>query len=568
MGYITVGDVAICRLKLLESVADVVSFRQLKDAGLEAILCRKAGQWYYALIRDWQEFEGPFATVATEVATVLSDSFLQNPVDRVFPYLNRGAVVVGDRETLGLVLPVIVAEKLHERFNKQAACFQAIMDTVAEAVSVIDEDDRVIGWNERAEVLYGIPFHDIIDQPLANFFPDALLAKVLKEKKAVKEKYYRPRPGTHVLFTANAIKLDGKVAGAVCAERDITEIVQLNKELSRASLEVQSLKEEIDKITFQEDVFSGICGHSPAIVEAIRTARKIAGANVPVLLRGESGTGKEVFAQAIHRASGRGGAFVEINCGAIPVNLFESELFGYQAGAFTGADRKGKPGLMEVAHKGTLFLDELGELPRETQAKLLRAIEEKSFYRIGGDKPVKVDVRIIAATHRDLEQMIQEREFREDLYYRLNVVSIPLSPLRQRREDIPELVHRALKHFGALHRKVITRVDPAVMAVLLDYHWPGNVRELYNVLERMILLAENEAISTQNLPYHLTGLKAVAGRTADVAHGLLNATDALERELILAALQEAGFKKAVAAKRLGIPRSTLYYKMSQLGIKD
>ena len=220
---------------------------------------------------------------------------------------------------------------------------------------------------------------------------------------------------------------------------------------------------------------------------------------------------------------------------------------------------------------GRLFLDEIGEMPKEMQVKLLRVLQEQKFHRVGG-KPVHVDIRVIAATHRDLETMIARGEFREDLYYRLNVVTIPLPSLRERREDIPELVHRGIQHFSQLHGKQIRRLEPAVMAALLDYEWPGNVRELYNALERMVILCDDEVMTLANLPLNLAadsaaGLPVVAlspQQSAAVGQSLTDTTEAIERDLIVRVLAEVNFNKLLAAKKLGIPRSTLYYKMKNL----
>ena len=393
--------------------------------------------------------------------------FLGCPVEPSLNGLIAGNTVIQDgMEVIALHTPRIFLERLMELYRTQEVRMQAILNTVGEAVCMIDEENHVVFWNECAEQLYGITANEIIGVPIENFFSNLWVTKVMKEGQAIKEKYHNPRSGTHVLINANPVHSGNRIIGGVSSERNITEVVHLNKELSRTSLEVKSLKEEIDKINAESDAFSVICGHNSAILDTVRMARKVAAANIPVLLRGESGTGKELFARAIHATSRRSGKFIGINCGAIPFNLFESELFGYQAGAFTGADRKGKAGLFEMAHGGTLFLDEIGELPREMQVKLLRVLQESSFYRVGGDKPISVNVRIIAATNRDLEKMIVLREFRDDLYYRLNVVTMYLSPLRERREDIPELVHRGLQHFGHVHNKKIVRVEPAVMAAL------------------------------------------------------------------------------------------------------
>ena len=476
----------------------------------------------------------------------------------------RGILDMTDMEELRRLAQALLREN-----QLQQSRWQGLLDVLEEAVCVIDEADRVVGWNRRAESLYGIAAGEILEQPIERFFSNLLLTHAMKDGKIVRETYHRPCPGTHVLINAQPILFDGKIAGGVSAERDITEVVNLNQQLSQASQEVQNLREEIDMMKSKADAFSPIFGHSPLVTEAVRVARRVATTNVSILLRGESGSGKELFARAIHDASRRNGNFVAINCGAIPANLFESELFGYEAGAFTGADRKGKPGFLEQSHGGTLFLDEIGEMPKDLQVKLLRVLQEQMFYRVGSGKPVHVDLRVIAATHRDLEGMISRGEFREDLYYRLNVVTIPLPSLRERREDLPELVHRSLLHFGAVHAKTIRRIDPAVMAALLDYEWPGNVRELFNALERMVILCDDDTLSLSSLPAELQrDLSEERKEFSAISSGLPAMTDEMERKLIRRTLAEAHYNKAIAAKKLGIPRSTLYYKMKHLGIED
>ncbi len=460
-------------------------------------------------------------------------------------------------------------QQLAAAYGLQQARLDSLLDTVNEAVCIIDESDKVVVWNHQSEVLYGIQASEILDQPIEKFFSNLMISKVMKEHQTVAEQYHTPCPDKHVLINARQIQQDGRVIGAVCCERDITDVVQLNQKLSQTHQEVQSLKREIDKIHSQTDSFASIYGHSQAIHEAISVAKRVAATSVPVLLRGESGTGKELFARAIHEASQLSGPFVAINCGAIPANLFESELFGYQPGAFTGADKKGKAGLLEKAQGGTLLLDEIGDMPKEMQVKLLRTLQEKSFYRVGGSQLVHIDVRIIAATHQNLEEMIVSGQFREDLYYRLNVVAILLPSLRERLDDIPELVQRGLQYYSALHAKKISKLDPALMAALIQYQWPGNIRELFNVLERLVILADSDILGRGNLPQHL--LQSLLSKEdttkADSDAGLSAVTANLERDVIARALKEENYNKAGAAKKLGIPRSTLYYKMQKLGFK-
>ena len=459
-------------------------------------------------------------------------------------------------------------EALSKEYQIQQARLEALLDTVNEAICIIDDKDKVVVWNHCAQHLYGIAAGDILNQPIDRFFSNLMLTKVMKERRTVNEEYHTPCPDTHVLINARTVKLSGQVIGGVCAERDITEVVQLHEKLSKTHEEVATLKLEINKINTQTDCFSPIYGHSAAIREAISVAKRVAATNVPVLLRGESGTGKELFARAIHDASGLARPFMAINCGAISPSLFESELFGYQPGAFTGADRKGKVGLLEQANGGTLLLDELGDMPKDMQVKLLRTLQDKSFYRVGGNKLIQIDVRILAATHRNLEEMIRQGEFREDLYYRLNVVPISLPSLRERLDDIPELVHKGIQYYGSIYNKKITKVDPALMAAFIQYPWPGNIRELFNVLERLVILSDESLLTIEYLPSNFKqsafSLPSTEKTSQDV--NLSEVTVTIEKEMIVRVLVEEHFNKAAAAKKLGVPRSTLYYKMQKLGI--
>lgn len=460
-------------------------------------------------------------------------------------------------------------QQLFEEYQLQKARLDTLLDTVNEAVCMIDQSDKVVEWNHRAASLYGIQSEEILHKSIEPFFPKMMLSTAMKERRLVEEQYHTPCPDKHVLMNARPIQQCGSVTGAVCCERDITELVQLNQKLSKTHQEVASLKQEIDKISAQTDCFAAIYGHSQAIHDAISIAKRVAPTQVPVLLRGESGTGKELFAHAIHNASQLSGPFIAINCGAIQATLFESELFGYQAGAFTGADRKGKFGLLERANGGTLLLDEIGDMPKDIQVKLLRALQEKSFYRVGGGKSVHIDVRIIAATHQNLEEMIAKGDFREDLYYRLNVVSILLPALRERLDDIPELVHRGLQYYSTIYHKKISKIDPELMVALLRYQWPGNIRELFNVLERLVILADSDMLGMDNVPKNLfqpTIRPEEELKQGSVPVSLVKSTTNLEKEVIRQILQETNYNKAETAKKLDIPRSTLYYKMKKLGL--
>ncbi|MGH7815526.1 MAG: sigma-54-dependent transcriptional regulator [Candidatus Binataceae bacterium] len=317
----------------------------------------------------------------------------------------------------------------------------------------------------------------------------------------------------------------------------------------------------------------GIIGHDPAILEVIRLIRRVAPSNSTVLVQGESGTGKEVVARALHRFSPRAARpFVAINCSAIPDNLIENELFGHERGAFTGATER-KIGLFESADKSTLFLDEIADLGPGLQAKLLRVLQEKEIRRVGGNESFRIDVRLVAATNRILAAEVDRGRFREDLYYRVNVVTIMLPPLRERRADIPLLAHHALAKFGHLAQGRVKEIGREAMAVLLDYSWPGNVRQLESAIERAILLCEGDTIEPRDLPNDVLARKAPGKgngkRGADkfeIPPEGINFED-FERGLILQAMERADWVIAKAAKMLGMSYRTLQYRLDKFGLK-
>ncbi len=323
----------------------------------------------------------------------------------------------------------------------------------------------------------------------------------------------------------------------------------------------------------------GMVGDAPAMREIYRVIERVASQPSTVLITGESGTGKELIARALHAHGSRADRpFIRINCAAIPSNLIESELFGYEKGAFTGAEHT-KPGRFELADKGTLFLDEIGEIPLEMQVKLLRALQESEFERVGGIKTLRVDVRLVAATNRNLQEAIEDGSFREDLYYRLNVVPLRLPPLRERTADIPLLVEHFIEKYNARLSRAVRGVSEAALELLQRYPWPGNIRELENVIERTLLFADNDVIDEDDLPPDLKasdadGLPIPAlhlpapsgeGGLKDV---IREATTRVEREYIVRALEETGGNVTQSAKMLKISRKSLQNKMKEFGLRE
>jgi DNA-binding NtrC family response regulator len=338
----------------------------------------------------------------------------------------------------------------------------------------------------------------------------------------------------------------------------------VHKELDVRNLreENRSLREALGK----RYAHPNIGARSAKMQETLATVERVAPTNATVLLGGESGVGKDLIARAIHEKSRRAtGPFVKINSTAIPENLLESELFGYEKGAFTGAAAS-KPGKFELADKGTLFLDEIGDVPPATQVKLLRVLQEREFERLGGTKTIKVDVRLVAATNRNLRAALEQGTFREDLYYRLNVVPIDIAPLRERKEDIPELVNLFVSRFAGDSGKPVEGISPEAMKVLVNYHWPGNVRELQNIIERACALAKGTTIEVADIH-----LDSHPGKGADAGNHFLPAGLTLEQwedEMIQEALRRAHGNKSQAARLLGLSRNALRYRLSKIGIAD
>jgi len=340
-------------------------------------------------------------------------------------------------------------------------------------------------------------------------------------------------------------------------------VLVVHRAMERQNLieEVHSLRSALD----QRYGFKGIVGQSKGLLRVLDQAARVAQRDATVLILGETGTGKELVARAIHQSSRRSsGPFIAINCGAIPRDLVESELFGYMRGAFTGAVTN-KAGRIESADGGTLFLDEIGELPLEAQVKLLRVLQEGEVTKVGASTPTKVDVRVIAATHRNLTAMIEDGTFREDLYYRLAVVPLTLPPLRERREDIPELIDVLFQRAKERHGLLDVRLSSAVHQRLISYRWPGNVRQLENVLERMLVLSPTDLITLDDLPEELLPSSSnVTGLWSDLPEGGIS-LEAIERELIGRALEKFAGNQTQTARYLDISRRTLIYRMEKHG---
>lgn len=332
-------------------------------------------------------------------------------------------------------------------------------------------------------------------------------------------------------------------------------------EHTRLRLENDGLKKQLSLIN------SELLGKSPPMQKMMDMVTMIAPSDATVLITGESGTGKGLVARAIHQNSARKEKpLISVNCGAIPETLIESELFGHEKGAFTGADRA-RPGRFQAAHGGTIFLDEIGDLPLLMQAKLLRVLQDGDIQRVGSDVPLPVDIRVVAATNRNLLKMVSEGAFREDLYYRLNVIAVELPPLRDRVEDIPDLARHFWEHFAEKNRKPVKGITPRAMDMLLKYSWPGNVRELENAIERAVILLQGEYLSEKELPLTVQGPERDSSVTFTPGTVLSGKLEEMENAAIRRILREVAGNKSEAARRLGITRRTLKLKLKRFGIE-
>ena len=456
-----------------------------------------------------------------------------------------------------------VDKLLHENALMQER-LQMILESVQDGICVVDRSGEVTYVNPSyLRIVHKTP-EMVVGQNVFETAADGNRCAVLRSGIARIGSIRHKKDGTTIVANVNPIFVDGEIAGVVSVIKDITEIQTLMERLSQVSAKAEYLEQELLRTKKTAQAFANYIGKSGKVVDVLALASKAADSSANVLIRGESGTGKEVIAEGIHYASGRRrGPFIRVNCGAIPGALLESELFGHEKGAFTGAVRR-KLGKFELANHGTIFLDEIGELDKNLQVKLLRVLQQKEFDRVGGEETIHVDVRIIAATNRDIEAMVREGTFRDDLYYRLNVIPIILPPLRDRPDDIPLLVEHFIEKISKENKKDVRGITPDAMQMFMHYRWPGNVRELENVIERVITLMDTDLITAAVLPSYIKG--DIAGREVQsLADDTVLPWEEYEKQIIANALRQ-GTSFNGAAKLLRISHKTVAAKARKYGL--
>jgi PAS domain S-box-containing protein len=452
-------------------------------------------------------------------------------------------------------------------FKDMKNWLDTIIDSSYDGLWICDNTGKVIRINEASERINGVKAAEVLGRSMQDlvkegWFDKSVTLEVLRHQKTF-TMIQNVRGGKRILVTGSPIfGEDGQIAFVVTNDRDITELDQLREELQEIQTLAKGYVSTLSMLEMKEIDTSNLIFHSETIKRVLDMARRVAGVDSAVLLLGESGVGKGAIAKLIHRHSNRdSGPFVRVDCSSIPEALFESELFGYKRGAFTGARMDGKVGQFELADKGTLFLDEIAEIPLASQSKLLRFLEDHEFVRVGGTKARSVDVRIIVATNRDLEKMVASGRFREDLYYRLNVVPMRIPPLRERRDDIVPLIYHFLNKFNRSRKKRKT-LSSAAIEVLCHYGYPGNIRELANIIERAVVVTEGDRVEASDLPGSVIGTD---GPTT--YQGLLNEDvplkEAMERfkRLVIEMAVKKGGSQWAAARALAVNQSTISRKM-------
>ncbi|MDF2531347.1 MAG: domain S-box protein [Clostridia bacterium] len=457
---------------------------------------------------------------------------------------------------------------MHELNEERNATFilNTILETIYDGVVVVDKDGFITMLSKAYAEFLGVKREEVIGKHVTDVIENTRMHIVAKTGVPEIAGVQKIR-GSQMIATRIPMIKDGKVVGAVgkVLYRNLDELNDLYKKISKMEKELEHYRGEFKRINKAKYSFDNIIGASKQMQELKTFSQKAAASDSNVLLLGESGTGKELFAHAIHNASKRAFApFIKVNCAAIPHELLESELFGYERGAFTGAKKEGKIGKFEAANGGTIFLDEIGDMSLQMQAKLLRVLQEKEVEKLGGNSSEKVDVRIIAATNKNLESLVAEGKYRLDLFYRLNVLTVSIPALRERKEDIPAIVNSLVDKISCNMKKYIEKVSEKAMEYLKSYDWPGNVRELENVLERAISIIEkDDIIRPEYLPSSITGLNTM--KTIGSLEAILNNA---ERQAILDALMIEKGNKSKAAKLLNVSRTSLYEKMTKYDIQE
>ncbi len=510
----------------------------------------------------------------SELSYFLSETKMELKKSIVINNLNLVLRIVPlweDKNIIGTILIFSNIENYNELLHKldeeknSSEILNTVIETAYDGMVIINKMAIITMISKAYTEFLGIRREDVIGKHVADVIENTRMPIVLKTGKEEVAQLHKIK-GNYMIASRIPIIKNGEIIGVVgkVLFRNVKELNNLYRKISVIEKELENYKSKLREFNTASYSLKNIIGESDQIILAKDIVRKAAHTTSNVLILGESGTGKEIFAHAIHSESKRHeGPFVKVNCAAIPSDLLESELFGYEAGAFTGARKEGKIGKFEIANEGTIFLDEIGDMPLHMQVKLLRVIQEREVEKVGGVASKKINIRIIAATNRNLEKLVSEGKFREDLYYRLNVVTIEIPPLRERGNDIILISNHLIKKLSLDLNKKVTGISREAEQYLKTYEWKGNVRELENILERAInIMEDNEIIDIKDLPKELTGKKIEI-----IPKKLQDVLAESEKNAIIFALRAAKGNKTKAAKILDIGRTSLYEKIEKYKIQ-
>ncbi len=439
-----------------------------------------------------------------------------------------------------------------------------------DSFTIIDKEENVIYWSDKAAKIFNMNNDYVIGKKITDIFSEdkLIMIKSLRENKVIEKQQHRATENVYVDIKSVPICIDGRVEGAIVSEVNVTEKIKREEQIEILKNKVSSLSDSVQQLN--NSSFKNIIYRSSVMERVKSQIERAAETNANILITGETGVGKELFAQAVHSTSKVKGDLVPINCGAIPSHLFESELFGYEKGAFTGANTAGNKGKIELAENGTLFLDEIGEMPIDMQVKFLRVLQEKQYFKLGGNKEMNTNFRLVSATNKKISDILSSDEFRSDLLYRVNVVNIHIPPLRERPEDIEALFYYYLYSMSEKYDMSIKYANKQLISELKKYHWPGNVRELMNVIERLVIFSNEETLNNEIFHQYLNEVgedtsiskNIIASETIE----LKDYVEKIEADYIKYILEENNNNIEKSSEVLGISRPTLYAKVKKFGL--
>jgi PAS domain S-box-containing protein len=519
----------------------------LPNTGGKLLECLKTGTPFYG-----EKLKGEEVTLISNINPVINNGKISGVVS-VFQDISEIEKITGELDL----------------FKDMKNWLDTIIDSSYDGLWICDHEGKVLRINKASERINGVKAEQVIGKNMKELIAEGLFDKsvtleVLKRRTSVTI-IQQIKGGKKILVTGNPIfNENGEIAFVVTNDRDISELDRLRGQLQEAQALAKGYSSKISELEMKGVDLSNIIFRSEEMQRIIEMALRVAHVDTTVLLLGESGVGKGMIAKLIHKHSNRSdGPFIRVDLAGIPDSLVESELFGYEKGAFTGAKTEGKPGFFELANQGTLFLDEIGEIPLRTQSKLLRFLEDHEIIHVGGTEPKEIDVRVIAATNKKIEEMVTAKTFRKDLYYRLNVVPIHIFPLRERRDDILPLTFHFLEKFNQSHRKK-KNISPEAIETLLQYDFPGNIRELANLIERLVVVTEEDHIETKDLPGSMISYiaKAIPFSFSTENASLKAALERYESMIIENAIEKYGSQRE-AAKALKVDQGTISRKLKK-----